>query len=89
MANNNKEKKIEMPVEQRFALGKQNYILMGVGLLVVVIGFLLMVGGGSEDPTQFNEEELFSFRRITLAPFTVIAGYVVVLVAIMRKPKSE
>ena len=56
---------------------------------MVFIGFLLMSGGGSEDPKVFNGEELFSARRITLAPITVVLGYVVVIFGIMKKTKVE
>ena len=54
-------------------------------MLVVILGFILMSGGGSENPNVFQEEELFSFRRITLAPFMVMLGYGVVLYGIMKK----
>jgi len=70
-----------------FAFGKENYRLMLIGLALIVIGFLLMIGGGSEDPNQFNPE-IFSFRRITLAPVLILAGYVVEIFAIMKKPKD-
>jgi len=70
-----------------FAFGKENYRLMLIGLALIVIGFLLMIGGGSEDPNQFNPE-IFSFRRITLAPILILAGYVVEIFAIMKKPKD-
>lgn len=75
--------------KHHFTFRKENYLLLLVGAALVTIGFLLMIGGGSEKPTEFNEEELFSFRRITLAPLTVIAGYVVVIWAIMKKPKAQ
>ncbi|MFT7615076.1 MAG: hypothetical protein ACI9J3_004064 [Parvicellaceae bacterium] len=70
------------------ALGKMNYLFMVVGVLIVVIGFALMSGGGSEDPTKFNEAELFSPVRITVAPFSVLIGYIVIIFSIMwrRKP---
>ena len=67
---------------------KTNYMLMGAGLLLIIIGYLLMAGGKSEDPKVFNAEELYSFRRITLAPILVLLGFVVEIYAIMRKPKS-
>ena len=66
-------------------LGKKNYVFIIIGCLVVILGFILMSGGGSENPNVFQEEELFSFRRITLAPFMVILGYGVVLYGIMKK----
>ncbi|MEI7980762.1 MAG: DUF3098 domain-containing protein [Bacteroidota bacterium] len=70
-----------------FAFGKENYRLMLIGLALIVFGFLLMIGGGSKDPNQFNPE-IFSFRRITLAPILILAGYVVEIFAIMKKPKD-
>lgn len=70
-----------------FAFGKENYRLMLIGLVFILVGFLLMIGGGSTDPNQFNPE-MFSFRRITLAPILILAGYVVEIFAIMKKPKD-
>ncbi len=72
-----------------FALSKQNYYLLAIGFVIIIIGFLLMMGGGSEDPNVFNEEELFSFRRITLAPIVILAGFVFEIYAIMKKPKEK
>ena len=72
-----------------FALAKENYILLVIGFVIIVIGFILMIGGKSEDPTVFNEEELFSFRRITLAPMVVLAGFIFEIWAIMKKPRSN
>ncbi len=70
-----------------FAFGKENYRLMLIGLAFIVAGFLLMVGGGSTDPNTFNPE-IFSHRRITLAPILILAGYVIEIFAIMKKPKD-
>jgi hypothetical protein len=67
-----------------FAFTRNNYLWLILGVIINVIGFLLMIGGGTEDYTQFNESELFSHRRITLAPILVVTGYVVILFAIMR-----
>jgi fumarate reductase subunit D len=72
-----------------FAFGKENYRIMIAGVVIILVGMLLMIGGGSDDPNVFNGEELFSFRRITLSPVVILLGFVVVVVAIMRKPKSE
>jgi len=72
-----------------FALSKQNYYLLAIGFVIIIIGFLLMIGGGTEDPNIFNEEELFSFRRITLAPIVILAGFVFEIYAIMKKPKEK
>jgi len=72
----------------QFALGKENYILLAIGFAIIILGFLLMIGGRSDDPTVFNEE-IFSFRRITLAPIVVLFGFMFEIYAIMKKPKSE
>ena len=74
-----------MEDKSKMVLGKKNYVFIIIGCLVVILGFILMSGGGSENPNVFLEEELFSFRRITLAPFMVILGYGVVLYGIMKK----
>jgi hypothetical protein len=70
-----------------FAFNRENYKLLLIGLAFIVVGFLLMIGGGSDDPDVFNEE-VFSFRRLTLAPVLVLAGYVIEIFAIMKRPKS-
>lgn len=74
---------------ENFALTKKNYYLMAIGVAIIVIGFILMTGGGSTDPNQFSAEELFSFRRITLAPIVVIFGFGFEFYAIMKKFKSK
>ena len=68
--------------------GKQNYILVLIGIALLVIGFLLMLGGGSDDPDVFNET-MFNFQRLTLAPILVLAGFVVEIVAIFWKGKNK
>lgn len=70
-------------------LSGENYILLGIGFLIIILGFILMAGGGSDDPNVFNEEELFSFRRITLAPMVVLFGFIFEIWAIMKKPKEN
>jgi hypothetical protein len=70
-----------------FAFGKENYKLLLIGLVLILVGFLLMIGGGSEDPNVFNDN-IFNFRRLTLAPILVLAGFVVEVFAIMKKPKD-
>ena len=71
-----------------FAFGKENYRILIIGVVIVVIGYLLMIGGGSDDPNKFNADEIFSTRRITVAPIVILAGFVVVLFGIMRKSKD-
>ena len=68
--------------------GKMNYILVIVGIALIALGFILMIGGGSSDPDVFNEE-MFNFRRLTLAPILVLAGFVVEIVAIFWKGKNK
>jgi hypothetical protein len=70
--------------KQQFSLGKKNYQLIIIGCVIVLIGFVLMMGGGSDDPNVFNPE-VFSARRITVAPITVMAGYMFIIYAIMKK----
>ena len=74
-----------MEEKKNMVLNKKNYLFIILGCVVVILGFVLMSGGGSENPNVFNEEELFSFRRITLAPFLVMLGYGLVLFGIMKK----
>lgn len=64
--------------------GKQNYILMGAGLVLVIIGFLLMSGGAQPDDS-WNPNEIYSFRRTVLAPIVILAGLVVEIFAIFKK----
>lgn len=71
-----------------FAFQRQNYLFLMIGLVVVILGFILMSGGGSEDPNEFSDA-IFSFRRITLAPIVVLSGYGLVMYAIMKKPNSK
>jgi hypothetical protein len=73
--------------ESKFELGKQNYKLLLIGFVIIVVGFLLMIGGGSKDPNVFSNE-IFSFRRITLAPIVVLFGFVFEIYAIMKKPSE-
>jgi hypothetical protein len=80
--------KIEPENNVEFALGKENYILLAIGFGIIILGFLLMIGGGSNDPKIFNGEELFSFRRIVLAPIVVLFGFLFEIWAIMKKPKE-
>lgn len=71
-----------------FAFGKENYRILIIGVVIVVIGYLLMIGGGSDDPDYFNADEIFSTRRVTIAPLTILAGFVIVLLGIMKKSKD-
>ena len=70
-----------------FLFAKKNYIIMLIGIAVIALGFILMAGGGSDDPTVFNEE-IYNFRRIRLAPTLVLIGLAIEIYAIMAKPKK-
>ena len=70
-----------------FAFGKENYILIGAGTLMAIIGYVLMSGGGSEDPAVFSEE-LFNARRMYVAPLVILFGLGVVGWGILKKSKE-
>ena len=74
--------------ETGFALGKENYKLMAIGFAVIVVGFILLSGGGSDDPNVFSDD-IFSFRRLTIAPIVLLAGFIFEIYAIMKKPKDN
>ena len=67
---------------------KINYLLLITGIVLIAAGYLMMIGGGSNDPDKFNPE-IFSKQRITYAPVTSIIGFAVIIFAIMRRPKQE
>lgn len=71
-----------------FVFGKKNYLFMFIGLAVIALGFILMAGGGSDDPNVFNEE-VFSTRRIHIAPMVVVLGFAIEVYAILLNPNSD
>ena len=70
-----------------FLFEKVNYKILFIGIAVIALGFILMSGGGSDDPKVFNEETLFSFRRIRLAPTVVLIGFGITIYSIFKKSK--
>ena len=74
--------------EQVFLFDKENYIWMIGGFALILIGFMLMAGGKSANPHQFNYDEIYSFRRITVAPIVILLGFAVEVYAIMKTPKE-
>lgn len=82
MAQKKKQKQ-----EGEFLFGKKNYTIMIIGIIVIMVGFALMVGGGSDDPNVFNED-IYNFRRIRLAPTLVLIGLAIEVYAIMAKPNK-
>ena len=82
MAANNGWKNKEPEKKAGFPIPVSSYKMILIGFGIVVLGFILMMGGGSDNPDVFNDE-IFSFRRITLAPIVVLSGFI--FWAIMRK----
>ena len=78
----NEQEEVKMP------FGRDNYIWVIIGLAFLLIGFILMIGGGSDNPDVFNEA-IFSFRRLTLAPILVLIGFGIQINAIMKRPKKD
>ena len=85
MSKKNEVKKTE---KTGFAIPRENYKLLIIGFVIIVVGFALMAGGKNTDPNVFNED-MFNFRRLTLAPIVVLFGFAFEVYAIMRKPKQK
>lgn len=68
---------------------RDNYKWMLIGVLVIALGMLLMAGGKSEDPNVFNKDEVYSFRRITIAPLLILAGLIIEIYGIFKKPAGS
>ncbi|MBQ6769610.1 MAG: DUF3098 domain-containing protein [Bacteroidales bacterium] len=83
-----KKETVEKNEDQKvMPFGKQNYIILLIGIALIALGFVLMIGGGSTDPDVFNEK-MFNFQRLTLAPILVLAGFVVEIVAIFWRKRQ-
>lgn len=82
------KRKKEAKANEKFIFERENYKFMIIGLAVIALGFILMAGGGSDDPNVFNPE-IFSWRRIRLAPTVVLIGFAIEVYAILLKPKSS
>lgn len=80
-------KEKNQPITRTNLFGKENYIWMLAGLVVLALGFFLMAGGKSTDPKVFDTKEVYSTTRITIAPILIIAGFIIEIIAIMKKPK--
>jgi len=74
-------------IKEGFIFEKKNYLVMLIGLCFIALGFLLMSGGGSDDPNVFNPE-IYNFRRIRLAPTLVLIGFAIQVYAILLNPKK-
>jgi hypothetical protein len=82
------KKKKEVPKTIDFPFTRENYRLLVIGTAIIILGFILMIGGGSDDPEVFNPA-IFSFRRITLAPMLSLFGFIFIIYAIMKKPTGK
>ena len=71
-----------------FLFSKENYLIMIAGVAVIILGFALMTGVSNDNPAVFPREEIYSFRRITLAPVVVLIGFVIEVYAILKRPKT-
>jgi len=87
MATKKNEPGNKAKTQPEFALSMENYKLLIIGFAIIILGFILMVGGKAESPDVFNPE-IFNFRRITLAPLVVLFGFLFEIWAIMKKPKE-
>lgn len=76
-----------MMTMNNFSLSPKNVRMVLVGLIIMVSGYILMIGGGSDDPNVFNEE-MFDFQRLVASPILVILGIVIIITSIMSKPKD-
>ncbi len=85
---NSKMPKIEHTVKFDFAFERINYVIMFIGLAFLALGYLLMIGGKSDNPEVFNEA-IFNFQRLKLAPILLVVGFIVEIFAIMYKPKAD
>ncbi len=74
--------------EKKFLFSQKNYKWMIIGILFIALGFILMAGGGSDNPEIFNEE-IYNFRRIRLAPTLIIIGFSIEIYAILTRPKAK
>lgn len=77
----------KVQVQAADLFNKENFMWMLIGVAVLIVGFLLMAGGGSPDPNVFNKEEVYSARRITVAPIIILIGLAIEIYAIFRQPK--
>ena len=70
-----------------FLFGRRNYLIMSIGIVIILLGFILMAGGGSDDPAVFNED-IYNFQRIRLAPTLILIGFAIEVYAILAKSDS-
>lgn len=71
-----------------YLFGKKNILYVLIGVALMLVGYLTMIGGGSEDPNVYPAEEMYGFRRTILAPILIIAGLIMQIVAILARPNT-
>lgn len=74
---------------REFIFGRQNFIYMGIGLALILAGLVAMAGGAMPDPTKWEPERIYGFRRITLAPILMVAGFVTIIFGIFKKNETS
>jgi uncharacterized membrane protein len=79
---------LDFAKDEAILFAKNNYVIMGIGALLILLGFVFMSGGASKDPKIFDAEAVYSFRRITLAPISIVAGFLVIAAGILIKPRN-
>lgn len=84
------KKNLTEPAESKFTFifTKTNYLIMVVGLIFIALGYILMIGGGSEDPTQFSDK-IFDSQRLVIAPILLVIGFIIEIFAIMYRRKEN
>jgi len=75
-------------MNKNLAFGKENFIIIGIAVVIITIGFILMSGGGSANPTDFNPQ-IFSSRRIIVAPIVTMIGFVLMIYGILKRNKDK
>lgn len=83
-----KKRRQENEIDKNFVFEKKNYKFMLIGLAVIALGFILMAGGGSDDPEVFNPE-IYNWQRIRLAPTLILIGFAIEVYAILLKPSDD
>ncbi|MEO8962877.1 MAG: DUF3098 domain-containing protein [Ginsengibacter sp.] len=86
-SSHNTKETVSQNAGESILFTKENFKWMVIGVIVMAIGFFLMAGGKSADPNVFNDKEIYSFRRITLAPILIVAGLIIEIFAILKKHK--
>lgn len=72
-----------------FIFGRQNFIYFGIGLALIMVGLIAMTGGAMPDPNKWEPERIYSFRRITLAPILMVAGFIIIIFGIFKKTDTS